>query len=735
MKPFKRIGLLLGIGLLVIGMILPTQVIAATEIEFTPEEQALISQTQQGEPIQLGILPHSFPLSECPPTTSDYEGTNIEMINLVSQKTGLQFSFGRIPLEEKTPYHALVDQDFEMVAGTIKLDTFLTNPTLVLSDRLDDGSVICISKQGNQPSILKTGKLAVLKGHQAGIEFATKQFPSHELVPYDDNQAVIKAVRKGDVDLALVSRYVGIYELQNPLNEKLTIISPYQVVVDSCFMALRTPKTELAISIINKGLSQISESEYNHVLMNYSITHPYHLSTLEFIYKYRYVFIGGSIALFFLFLLGTKLLASQKDRKMLSRDPLTNAYSEAGFELAISKMISKANKPLFITEFDLSNFSTYNELHGKQQGDVLLKSIADTVASFLSDQDMICRSYADTFKTITSRDSIEELISDIRQANQIFNQMVDRNMVFNYGIYPITDPTLPISKMLDFATAARKNVKRSSDENIGVFDEAQYQLHLREVEMLACFDEAMREHEFQAYYQPKYDAITKNIIGAEALVRWVVNQQVVRSPVEFVELFEKNGLIQRLDFYMLEEACKFQQRVRAANKEMIAISVNFSRVHLFTNNFVEHVLNIVEAYKIPPRFIEIECTETAITSDVVLAKQILGKLRAAGFEIAMDDFGKGYSSLNALSTMELDIIKLDGGFLSINLESERVKADKVIASVVSLVHELSLKVIAEGVETKEQYEFLRGVGCDYIQGYYFSKPLQEEDFFQKLSDR
>lgn len=164
----------------------------------------------------------------------------------------------------------------------------------------------------------------------------------------------------------------------------------------------------------------------------------------------------------------------------------------------------------------------------------------------------------------------------------------------------------------------------------------------------------------------------------------------------------------------------------------IPISVNFSRVHLFTNNFVFMVNQIVERYDIPKNLIEIECTETTMTYDSELTKSILSKLQSDGFSIAMDDFGKAYSSLNTLRAMPLDIVKLDGEFLIATMDNEKEKAYKIIRGVISLVHDLSLKIVAEGVETEEQYLFLKSVGCDYIQGYYFSRPVEEERFLYML---
>lgn len=732
MRNYKRFSIIIASIFIFAMYIQPINTHAETSIEYTEEEAAFISRTQNGEPIKMGILPHTFPLSDTPPNTQEYVGTNIEMLKLITSKTGLTFEYSRINLEEKSPYQSLLDHEFMLVAGTIKLENFLTNPNLVLSDRFDDGSLICISEKSTDPNVLNTGKIAVLKGYQAGEEYSKKQFPSHEIVYYDDNAQVVEAVRKGDADIAMISRYVGIYELQSPLNENLNVISPYQVEIDSCIMGLNTPDMRIAISIINKGLSQISENEYNHIQMNFSLTHPYNLSIVEYVYENRYFLLLGLCSLFIFIVLFRKLLSTQKDRSALSRDPLTSALTEAGFELAVTKLISKSNKPLFITDFDLSNFSTYNELHGKAQGDELLKSIAKIVGTFLSDQDIICRSYADNFKVISSKNSIEDVISEVKQANEIFNQMVDSKMIFNFGIYPIVDTSIPISKMLDFATIARKNAKHSSERFIDVFDETLYQQHMKEMQMIEYFDKAMANKEFVAYYQPKYDVKTKEIIGAEALVRWCTTTGKIIMPGQFIDLFEKNGLIQKLDFCMLENACVFLKKRIELGQKIIPISVNFSRIHMFSKDFVDNITELVERYEIPKHFIEVECTETAMTYDTELSKDILGQLRKKGFEIAMDDFGKGYSSLNALSTMPLDVIKLDSGFFSSTLEFDTNRANKVIIGVISLVHDLSLKIIAEGVETQEQFEFLKSIGCDFIQGYYFSKPLSEEDFLKEL---
>lgn len=713
----------------------PMQVIGEEEIVFTKEEQELISKTQDGNPIKMGIIPHAFPLSECPPERDDFIGTNVETLKLISKKTGLKFEYERVPLEEKTPREALLDHDFSFVAGVIRLDQFTQNPDLILSNYFDDGSLICLSKKGTDSNVFKKGKAGVSKGYQAGIVYTKKTFPNHEINFYDTNKDVVKALRNGEVDIAMIGRYVGTYELQSPFNEDIMIIEPYSISVDSCIMGVRNEESERMMSIINKGLANISDNEYSHVQRNFSIVHPYNLSISEFIYKNRYLLMIATLAIIIILIVSVRLLFSQRERKKLSRDPLTGAYSEAGFELAMSKAISKSNNNLFIVEFDLSNFSTYNELHGKEQGDNLLKSIYQTISNFLNEDDIICRAYADTFKVLSRKEKIEDLLTDIKKANVIFDTMVDKKMYFNFGIYPICDKNIPISKMLDFVSIVRKDVKSKPDQNIKVFDEALYEEHIQELNMMKTFDEAIENNEFIVYYQPKYDANTKALIGAEALVRWQKVDGELLMPGQFIELFEKNGLIQRLDFHVLEQVCIFLKKLGEDNINRVPISVNFSRIHLFTDDFVGKIKNVVERFDIPKQFIEIECTETAMMYDEELATDILGKLQEEGFDIAMDDFGKGYSSLNALSLMPLDIVKLDSGFFSMTLVNEDQKANKVIEGTISLVHNLSLKVVAEGVETKEQYLFLKSIGCDYIQGYYFSRPLTEKDFLIQLHSR
>lgn len=705
------------------------------KIQLSDEEQAFVSRIQAEKPLSIGIIPHAFPLSDCPPDKSDYVGINVEMLNMISEVSGLRFQYTRIPLEKMTPYQLLQEGTVPLVAGTIKIDSFLSDTGLILSDKLCDGSAACIAKSDAQPSASATGKVAVMKGYQAGAEFAKELFPNYEVVQYKDNRQVMSAVREGTADLALISRYVGIYELQNPINEKLTELSVFKMERDSCVMGVNTPENQVAISIINKALSAIGEEGYNYAQMNFSLTNPYKPTMVESIYKYRYILLVACVALAGICLLTMRLLYTQREQKRLLLDPLTGAFTEAGFELVTAKILPKASDQLFITDFDIYRFSSYNELNGKEQGDALLKNIVEIVKSLLSEQDVICRSYADHFKVLSSKNSLEALIADIRMALEHFDEVAQSSIVLNFGIYPVTDNTVSISKMLDFAAMAKKHIKGDTNTFIGVFNEELLTRYVTEAKMTATFQSAIENKEFVAYYQPKFDASQKTIIGAEALVRWVSSDGTLVPPVQFIELFEKSGQIQQLDFYMLEQVCAFLKSLTTKGIPMLPIAVNFSRVHFYSDDFVNEVNRIVEKYGIAKHFIEIECTETTMLNNIDLTRDILGSLQDQGFSIAMDDFGSAYSSLNTLCSIPLDVLKLDGGFLMATLSHEKTKSDIIISSVMTLAHDLVLKVVAEGVETEEQYQFLKSLGCDFIQGYYFSKPLDEQHFLELLTKR
>lgn len=417
--------------------------------------------------------------------------------------------------------------------------------------------------------------------------------------------------------------------------------------------------------------------------------------------------------------------------KMYSTDRLTGLKNEPGFAVAARESLDRVGdlttKTPYIISFDINNFGTYNMLAGKEDGDKVLKAIAGIISKDIRPIESAARYYKDEFYCLMYGSEMDEIISRIEDIDEKFRKTLrsDNTIFMSYGIYRVENKEAAISEMADSAKDAERRVKGSVNKNIGIYNEDFRRSKIRREKMLLRMENALETGEFKALYQPKVNAQSRKIISAESLVRWQTQDERI-SPDEFIELFEESGFIVKLDFYMLEEVCKKLNRIEKSGMKPIPISVNFSRVHMYAPGFVENVSNILEKYDILPSLIIIEFTETVITSNVKQSISIINELRRKGFIVSLDDFGKGYSSLMLLRNVNVNEIKLDKGFLGNNWNSEKNK--NIIRNIVNLAKSIGVVIVAEGIETEEQYRFLNLCGCDVMQGYYFSKPVSENEF-------
>ncbi len=270
------------------------------------------------------------------------------------------------------------------------------------------------------------------------------------------------------------------------------------------------------------------------------------------------------------------------------------------------------------------------------------------------------------------------------------------------------------------------------EERLGVFSDAMRQAMLFEKELESNMRAALDNEEFVVYLQPKYFANGARVGGAEALVRWNSPTMGFIPPGKFIPLFERNGFIMQLDSYMLRHVCAFQQKQMAAGRALVCISVNMSRAHMLDPMLVEEITAIVDSYQVPYSAIELELTESAFFDDKRVLLDAVHALRSRGFSVSMDDFGSGYSSLNSLKDLPLDVIKLDCEFFTQTEDAARGRT--VIADTIALAKHLHMEIVAEGIETEEQVALLNELGCDFIQGYYFAKPMPLEQFEQLMDE-
>ena len=256
---------------------------------------------------------------------------------------------------------------------------------------------------------------------------------------------------------------------------------------------------------------------------------------------------------------------------------------------------------------------------------------------------------------------------------------------------------------------------------------------LTEREMEGIMEEALAEKQFLAYYQPQYNHTTGLLVGAEALVRWKHPNHGLIAPANFIPLFEKNGFITKLDLYVFEQVCIFLRKCIDEKLPLVAISTNFSRYDIFQPDFVEELETIRLRHDVPVKYLRVEITESSVMGNHTQANEVMKALHEHGYVVEMDDFGSGYSSLNVLKDIDMDIVKLDMLFLS--EEGSRHRGGIILSSVVRMFKWLGLPVIAEGVESIEQADFLKSIGCDYMQGYLYAKPLPGEEFYALLGSK
>ena len=309
---------------------------------------------------------------------------------------------------------------------------------------------------------------------------------------------------------------------------------------------------------------------------------------------------------------------------------------------------------------------------------------------------------------------------------------IDMDIKIHTGIYAITDPELQISAMCDRAQLAANQNRGKYDEYFYLYDDSLREKLLEEQFITSNMHQALEQRQFHVYYQPKYDLNTEVIAGAEALVRWIHPEKGFMSPGKFIPLFEQNGFITQLDEYVWETACRDIRSWMDQGIQNISVSVNVSRSDIYNTKLIDTITGLVKKYNIPIHYLHLEITESAYTENPTQIIAVVEKLRKLGFIIEMDDFGSGYSSLNMLAEMPVDVLKLDMGF--IQSETKKSSGKGILSFVISLAKWLDLAVVAEGVETKEQIVSLRSMDCNYVQGFYFAKPMEEPAFINLVKE-
>jgi len=397
------------------------------------------------------------------------------------------------------------------------------------------------------------------------------------------------------------------------------------------------------------------------------------------------------------------------------------------FRRNVNNLLYSSSKNIGFIQFDIRKFKIVNDLYGEKFGDEILDFIIKQLKGSCNDEQFFINLRSDVFMVVTEYDKEEELIDFIHKLDERICSFKDVKLQMSYGVYTVEDKEMELRQMEDRAAMARKAAKNNILTNIlfykEQFKESLYNRKFIEENMQA----AITERQFMMYLQPKYSIAKNEIIGAEALVRWRNPERGMIYPNQFIPIIEENGFIKKVDYYIWAEACRFIKKCEDAGIQSCPVSVNVSRIHLRDDECIQVLSDMIKSNGIPKSLLELEITETA--DDQQVSMKAL-QLKEEGFTLLMDDFGSGYSSLNILLETPFDVIKLDKKFMENMMDSG--KGRLILEQVVSMADKLELGLLAEGVETKEQIDLLQSIGCDQVQGYYYAKPMPEEEFFELL---
>lgn len=421
------------------------------------------------------------------------------------------------------------------------------------------------------------------------------------------------------------------------------------------------------------------------------------------------------------------------------------AYCDSDFDMYNLRYFMKCTQTLCrsgqvfgltAVRFNLKHFSVVNQYIGRASGTLVMKKFIDRVQSLIGDEnELLCRIGGDNFLMLIKSDKLQSVL-DVLDGTGIIYDEVRGERVFitaTAGVYVIKDigrAILP-TDIMDRVSLAAQLAKHSPKTDVVYFDEALLERRKHNNDISASFPRALEEREFLVYYQPKVAIDGRHIAGAEALCRWIHNGQMI-SPGEFIPVLEQGLDICKLDFYVLDAVCRDIRRWLDSGRDVVRVSINFSRRHLSDSDLLEHIIEVIDRNDVPHKYIEIELTETTTDVEFKDLKHIIGGLQQAGISASVDDFGVGYSSLNLIKEIPWNVLKLDMSLLPAEGDENAVQKSVMFKYIVAMAQEMGLECISEGVETKEQVQLLAENKCNLAQGFYFDRPLTVEEFETRL---
>lgn len=684
------------------------------------------------------------PIDRCPMFYIDSDsgeiiGIGVDLMKSAAKEAGFEVVFKAI--SEPNLKEALDNTEYDLVMPFGSAVTSASGDATIVSENLIQTPFTIVNTGKQSISDISAIRIGMLKS-QGGVAETVKQlYPGITIILYDSMADCIKALRKNEVDALLHNSYTWSYVLQKPSYKDLKVQPSAMFSMDFRAGTLDTAEGRKRIELINEGITAIPETKKQAIALDYTTRDLYVYSFWDYLYQYKYFLIVGTIlfiALVIMLVLRQKsYFEEQKEKMRLMEDidPLTGVLSHNGFRKKVEELlINNPDTAYTISYNNIKDFKFINDSFGWKVGDELLKFWTERSLEILTDKEAMGRYDGDHFVILRCMGGNEQILQDEKYIlNPLRNYFSDRGKDFTVrlcsGIYvlmPDDYKDINVDKMLDYARIAERKVRETKKEGFEFYNPTQWDRGKQSAGIVSRLPAAVESGEIQVWYQPQVNYKTGKITGAEALCRWNSKKNGNISPGEFIPILEETGLIYDLDCHVWDTVCKDLRRWNEQGRD-ICVSVNLSRQDIVKNpDVAEHFNTLKEFYNLSPKQLRIEITESAYVenSDVII--KTTTKLREAGFEVEMDDFGSGYSSLNMLKEVVLDRIKLDLRFITGSGDQKMGRT--ILSYMVQMLQAIGTSLIAEGVETLEQADFLGSLGCEEMQGYYFYKPMPVDEF-------
>jgi len=419
--------------------------------------------------------------------------------------------------------------------------------------------------------------------------------------------------------------------------------------------------------------------------------------------------------------------------RIIHSDMVTGGNNKHMFIEASERLVKRRRgRQYAVVQLRVEKYRSYCMYYGDDAGEKLLSDIYMAAEKIIGRKEFLAHEGEGIYALLVIYEDEISLTKWIKSlCSKLDGLRPDQKMYFSAGICKAENHKNIAEYYID-AGVARATIKEDDEERVAWFNEEMRAAQIWERKVEDDMERALANNEFQVYLQPKYSTRDEVLSGAEALIRWIHPTEGFISPGRFIPIFEKNGFILKIDDFMITQVSRLQSQWLSEGKKVVPISVNVSRAHFTREDLAEHICKIVDSYNVPHEYIELELTESAFFDDKEVLLRTVKKMKDFGFHVSMDDFGAGYSSLNSLKELPLDVVKLDAEFFRGADDFDR--ANLIVSRTIGLAKQLGMTIVAEGIETREQVDFLAGQDCDLIQGFYFAKPMPVNDFVSRAFD-